>query len=377
MQAPAFVSLRTVALVTTMLLLSACAPVPEAKSMTPKPVKTELIGTVNAAQHSDSFVGTVRARQRSDLGFEAAGRLVSITVEVGDRVRAGQTLAQMDDSSARWRLDKAEADRQAAAAVVAERNAQLQQQEVLARDKIISLTALQSARSAHQQARSQLEAAEAALAAARRDVGLTRITAPFDGEVVARLAQPHSDVTAGQAVLQVQAGNALEVVVMLPDEMTASLAVGSGAQAISGKQSFPLVLERLSARSDNGSLVQAIFRVHSSSRSAAAPGLRSGGVVSIELPRAAAPSTSITLPVSAVMTGTQPSQASVYVLRTDGVLERRIVKTAGDLLPQGRVNIDDGLVPGERVVVAGTAFLNEGEKVAIYHAQTVLQGAQR
>lgn len=375
MHTPASLPLRSIVIVASALLLGACTPAPEAQLAVPKPVKTELIGTADSAQHHDSFIGTLRARQRSDLGFEAAGRLVSIAVEVGDRVTAGQVLARLDEAPARWRLEKADAERKAAAAVVAERNAQLQQQEALARDRIISQTALQSARAAHQQARSQLEAADAALATARRDVELARITAPFDGEIVSRLAQPHSDVMAGQAIFQLQAGNALEAVVMLPETVAAALAVGSRAQAISGGQSFPLVLERLSARSDNGSLVQAIFRVQPSARNAAA--LRSGGVVAVDLPRTKASFASLTLPVTALIQGAKPPQASVFVLDKDDVLQRRTVKTSGDLLPQGRVAISEGLTNGERVVVAGTAFLNEGEKVAVYHAQTVLQGAQR
>ncbi|MGR5437883.1 efflux RND transporter periplasmic adaptor subunit, partial [Vibrio owensii] len=112
---------------------------------------------------------------------------------------AGQVLARLDESPARWRLNKVEADRAAAAATAVERRAQLQQQEALARDKIISQTALESARAAHQLAQSQLAAADAALATARRDLALTHITAPFDGEIVARLTQPFSDVAPGHA----------------------------------------------------------------------------------------------------------------------------------------------------------------------------------
>ena len=78
---------------------------------------------------------------------------------------------------------------------------------------------------------SQLQAADAALALARRDLALASIKAPFDGEIVARSAQPHIDIGAGQAVLQIEARRTLEVVAMLPDTVAARLSLGDVASA--------------------------------------------------------------------------------------------------------------------------------------------------
>lgn len=350
------------------LILSACTSPAEPAVAPPKPVKTEIVGSNAGSGSADNFVGTLRARQRSDLGFETGGRVVAISGEVGDRVRAGQVLARLDEAPARWRLEKAEADRSAAEAALSERRTQLQQQEALARDKIISPTALETTRTAHQQARSQLDAAEAALATAKRDLALTRITAPFDGEIVARLAQPFSDTAAGQAILQIQSGRALEVVAMLPDTVAATLSPGFKAQGRIGAERFPLELERLSARSDNGSLVHALFRVPQAPASA-----RSGGVVSVELP-GRQPAASISLSATAVMPSTQAGQATVFILEPAGTLQRRAVRTSATLLPEGRVAITEGLAAGDRVVVAGTAFLHEGQRATAYASQTLLHG---
>ncbi|CAJ0684223.1 efflux RND transporter periplasmic adaptor subunit [Ralstonia holmesii] len=364
--------LTALAAVVSAFAMSACTPSATPVAAPPKPVKVEVVGAVKARASADSFVGTLRARQRSDLGFEAAGRVVAIPVEVGDRVRAGQVLARLDESPARWRLNKAEADRAAAAATAVERRAQLQQQEALARDKIISQTALESARAAHQLAQSQLAAADAALATARRDLALTHITAPFDGEIVARLTQPFSDVAPGQAILQIQAGNALEVVAMLPDSVAATLSSGDSAQGKSDSESFPLALERLSARSDNGSLVQAIFRVPQSA--VTSKHLRSGGVVSVELANRTAPN-AITVPAPAVMWGDKPGQAAVFVLDQTGKLQRRSVQAGTAVQREGRVTVSQGLTAGDRVIVAGTAFLHEGQLAQAHPTQTLLQGA--
>lgn len=371
-------STAALAAVLCAVMLGACTQSAELQAPPPKPVKVEVVGQAGAAGQTDSFVGTLRARQRSDLGFEAAGRVVAIHVEVGDQVKAGQVLARLDESPARWRLNNAQAESKAAAAALTERSTQLKQQEALAGDKIISATALESARAAHLQARSRLESADAALATARRDLALARITAPFDGEVVARLTQPFSDVASGQAVLQVQAGRTLEVVAMLPDAVASALVPGVKALGKSGAQTFSLILERLSARSDNGSLAQAIFRVQvpPASSGEAASSLRSGSVVSVELHRTKV-AASMTLPMTAVMPGTKPGEASVFVLDEDSKIARRDIQTGSTLLPESRVAISHGLKPGEQVVVAGAAFLHEGQSVAVHQPETVLPGGAR
>jgi len=367
-----------VAAVVSFTVLGGCTPSAHQTPPSPKPVKTEVVGAALDATSTNSFVGTLRAKQRADLGFEGTGRVSTIQVEVGDRVRAGQILARLDDAPARWRLDKAEADRTAAAATLTERQTQLQQQEALARDKIISATALESARAAHQLARSQLEAANSAVATARRELTLTRITAPFDGEIVGRLAQPFSDVSPGQTILQIQAGSELEVVAMLPESVAASLSPGDSARGRINNEAFALSLERLSARSDNGSLVQAIFRVPRTSLSPqkdASKLLRSGGVVSVDLPsRPASLPITITLPASAAIPAAQPGQATVFVLDSNNKLQLRKVHISSVVLQEGRVGITEGLKAGERVVVAGTAFLHEGQLAVAHRPQTILHG---
>lgn len=349
------------------LLLAGCADHTPPRAAPPKPVKIEVAGG-GALQNADTFVGTLRARQRTSLGFETGGRLAAVKVDVGDQVRAGQVLAQLDEAPARWRLDKAIADHNAAAATLAERQTWLRQQETLARDGIIAPAALQAAQASHQQAVSQHAASAAFVATARRDLELTRVTAPFDGAVVARLAQPFIDVTPGQTILQLEAGQSLELLAQLPEPVAARLAPGAAAYARVGGERLALKLERLSGRSDNGSLVQAIFQVKD-----APPAVRSGAVVELELPRKGTPA--ITLPAAALITATDAKGASVFVVK-GGTLQRRAVHTDGRLLPEGRLAITDGVNAGDQVVIAGTAFLHEGQAVLAHRSQTLLQGGR-
>jgi RND family efflux transporter MFP subunit len=360
-----------IAAVALAILMAGCGETPAPLAETPRPVKVEVVAQ-GASETAESFIGTLRAQRRADLGFESPGRIAALLVDVGDHVRAGQVLARLDEAPAQWRLNKAVADRGAAAASLAERNTQLRQNESLARDHIISAAALESVQTQHQLATSQLQAADAALAQAQRDLALARITAPFDGEVVARAVQPHTDIAAGQPVLQVEAGQALEVVAMLPDSVAARLAPGQSAGATlsapQGTRSLPLRLARLSAHSESGSLVQAVFAIESP-----VAGARSGGVVSVELPRTTA--ASLSLPAQAVLPGAAPGRASVFVLDTHGRLVRHAIQLGDGVLPNGRLPVRSGLTPGEQVVVAGAAFLSEGQAAVRHEPQTLLQAA--
>lgn len=358
-------------LIAAPFFLSACAPAPQPSSAPPTLVKTEILTPV-ATGFETSFVGTLRASQRSELSFESNGRISDISVEVGDRVRAGQVLAQLDPAPLLWRLDKAKAEHRAAIAALHERKLQLEQQEVLAREQIISPTALATTRAAERQANSQFEVASAALHQAERDMRLARITAPYDGEVVGRLAQPNSEVVSGQPILQLQGGRALELLAMLPDRIAATLSIGATATAIADGTTLALTLERLSARSEQGSLVQALFRVDRAPQS-----VRAGSLVELHL-KATDVSTAITLPASALLPGVQPGNATVFVLPPSGKLQQRKVETGTELLPNGRISVNRGLVAGERVVVAGAPFLREGQLATVLAPQTLLlPGAQK
>jgi RND family efflux transporter MFP subunit len=350
-------------------LLAGCQKQPPAPLAAPRPVKIEIVGSASA-QSDESFVGTLRARLRSDLSFDAPGRIAAIDVDVGDQVRAGQVLARLQEAPARWRVDKAQADRAAAAAAFAEREVQLLQQRALAADHVISEAAFESARAQHAQARSQLETADTALAAARRDLEYTRIVAPFDGTIVGRTAQPHADIGAGQPALQIEGGHALELVAMLPDPVAARIAPGQAATASVGATRLALKLERLSWRNESGSLVQALFRVEGNTA-----GLRSGGVVALQLPRHDA--AGISLPAAAVMPAPERGRGTVFVVDpATQRLQRRAVGLGDAVLPDGRLAVTGGLANGDTVVVAGAAFLTEGEAVVRHDPQTMLSEAR-
>src|SRR5262244_4583740 len=109
------------------LLLVALAPVlaacdNQAQSATAKaerPVQVQRVA-FQAGDASREFVGVVRARYETDLGFRVAGKIVARLVNVGDRVQAGDVVARLDPRDLQLQVESAEAELTASASNLAQ-----------------------------------------------------------------------------------------------------------------------------------------------------------------------------------------------------------------------------------------------------------------
>src|SRR5689334_13822330 len=101
-------------------LLAACQD--QANSADAKPERPVQVQRV-AYQSEDSsreFVGVVRARYETDLGFRVAGKIVSRVVNVGDRVRTGDVVAKLDSQDLKLQVESAQAELSAATSNLAQ-----------------------------------------------------------------------------------------------------------------------------------------------------------------------------------------------------------------------------------------------------------------
>lgn len=160
--------------------------------------------------------GTVHPKDERLLAFKVGGLVARIRVEQGDRVRRGQVLAELDATElasgvhqAREGLAKAERDRDRARALAAE--------------DVVARAVAEDAETATRIARAGAEAAEFNL---RRAV----LTAPDDGWVEERMAEPGEVVAPGRPVLRVSGrGRGFVVRAALPDREVLGLRLGQPA----------------------------------------------------------------------------------------------------------------------------------------------------
>ena len=205
-------------------------------------------------------IGTVEARRAYLIGPTAAGRVRQVAVDVGDTVKAGQLLAEMDPVDLNERLAALDASiaraGSAVAAVQAQRTDAQAKKELaainarryvdLGEKNFISPGAVEARLQEQTSAGAGVSAADANLAAARQDLqrlaaekaGLrqqrdnVRLLAPSDGVVISRDAEPGSTVVAGQAVLRLIEPSSLWVKVRLDQGRSTGLAAGLRAQIV-------------------------------------------------------------------------------------------------------------------------------------------------
>jgi RND family efflux transporter MFP subunit len=183
------------------------------------------------------FEGRVEAVRQAQLAAQVSGAVVELTVQAGDRVRAGQVLLRIDARAA-------EQDSAARSAQVAAARAQrdvagkeLARQQQLYAQHYVSQAALDQAQAAWRAAQAQADALAAQAQAAQTQSGWRVVQAPFDG-VVAQLAVQCGDMAMpGQPLLTVYDPARLRVSAAVPVSALAGLASGlPGARVLLAAQ---------------------------------------------------------------------------------------------------------------------------------------------
>lgn len=189
------------------------------------PVLTLGAQAVSTGYELESVVEAVR---QATVSAQATGRMSSLQVKVGDKVRAGQVLATIDDRDTQTGVARSQAQVAQLDAELANAQAHVQRTRDLRKQGFVSQAALEVAESQFKAAQAGRAGAGAGAQQARLAQSFTQVTAPFDGYVMETLAQAGELAVPGKPVATVYAPQPLRVVVQVPASM--------GAQARSAQR---------------------------------------------------------------------------------------------------------------------------------------------
>lgn len=320
------------------------------------PTITVMIPGRQSVQATIAANGSIGARREMPVGIPGeGGQVVSVLVEPGQWVGAGQTLAVIDRS-----VQTQQAASLAASIRVAQADASLAQSELERADALVSRGFISKAdmdrkRATRDAAEARVRVAQAQYAEATARNRRLNIVAPAAGLVLTRQVEPGQVVGAGSGVLfRMAKGGEMEMLAQLaeadlqrvkPGTRATVTPVGTDLQ-ISGQvwQVAPVV---------NPDTRQGTVRIALPYTAA----LRPGGFADARLVSGSAEAP--LLPESAVQSG--PEGNYVLIVGKDDKIERRLVKVG--TVTDGGVSIASGLNGNEKVVVLAGAFLNVGDKV--------------
>jgi multidrug efflux system membrane fusion protein len=313
----------------------------EAVSVRAVPVETEVVRRPIVA------TGTFGPKDEIALSFKIGGVVEDVGVDAGATVRAGQTLAslhlrEIDAALAKARsaADKAQRDLERARALYA--------------DSVAPLSQLQDAATAWDVARADLETA-----AFNREYAV--VTAPSDGVILRRAAEPGETVAPGTPILVLGSrarGAVLRV--GLADRDVVRIHRGDTATATFDalpERSFRGTVTEIGAAAAPGTGTYAV-----EVRLTGADALAAGMVGRVELFPSAGTTTSV-VPIEAVLEA-DGDQATVYALSADSAHARRL-RVDVALLDGGKVAVTRGLEGVGSVITDGAAWLMDGDEVRV------------
>ncbi|WP_154929188.1 efflux RND transporter periplasmic adaptor subunit [Pantoea anthophila] len=321
----------------------------------PRPVKTVTAPPPSGAA-SLRLTGEIRAHDEVTLAFRLDGRVVSRTAELGDRVSAGQSLAALENDQTRNQLSSARADLDSARAAERVAALNLHRMRLLMPGGAIARSQLDSAQADWQSAQSRRLSSEAALKNAQDSLSWTRLTAPAAGRITAITVQPGQVVSAGQSVMTLAAGDARDAVFDLTTTERLQIADRTPLKvtllADPGTEASGTVRD-ISPQADPQTRTWRLRVTLNQPPEAMAP----GATVMVTLPDSQPPV--IALPASALTR--LADQPALLVVDAASRLQLRPVVLAR--FDAQQIFVASGIQSGERIVTAGVATLQPGEKV--------------
>ena len=300
--------------------------------------------------------GTVRAAQSAQLASQVMGTITSVHVHEGDAIRRGQVLITIDGARQHAAYQGAKAGVQASQQAIAAADAHyalaestMQRYQMLYAKKSVSpheydevKAKLAAATALRDAAHANREQAQAAVAEANTALGFTRIRAPFDGLVVAKLADPGAMAAPGVPLLVVEDPSRFRLEAMVDESQIGVVHLGA---------SVPVVLDSLGNQPITGKVVQIVPAADPASRTFTVkidlplnPQMRSGLFGRVRFPRGQRES--ILVPQSALLHRGQLD--AIYVVGKDEIAGLRYVTLGA---PEGNeIEVLSGLDNGERIV---------------------------
>ncbi len=372
----------SIALISLSMGTASCARKVEKTEAEATPVRVEAV-SASAEKGEIRYTANIKAAEEVPLAFKVGGYVDELLhrpgadgrlrdLQQGDVITKGLVLAKIREADYIERVNQARAALAEATAALEKAEADRNRATALYESKSLTRPDLDAANAQQAMAQARVAAARAQLEGAeiaRRDCALV---APIDAVVLARRVEIGTLAAPGTVGFVVANVSTMKAVFGVADAVVERVKLG---------QTIPLVVESLSGTAVRGRVTAISASADPQSRvfdievtiANAGRRLRPGMIATVRVPELGRPGEGAALPLiplTAVVRSTKsdagPDDYAVFVAggsSLDVVVRSRAVKLGG--VAGNRISVTEGLRPGERVVVSGTALVADGQKVRI------------
>src|SRR3954463_4707412 len=345
------------ALALAVIVLAGCNETVAEKAAPGRPV---LVATVHyeAETPERSFVGTIKPRIETDMGFRVPGKVAKRLVEVGQTVDIGQPLATLDEVDLKLQAEQAEAEFRAATGVLAQAGAAEQRAKDLRAKGWTTHAQMDQSRAAPHEARARLNRAERQVELTKNSLSYATLLADSRGVVTATLIEPGQVVASGQTAVRVARFAEREAVVAIPETLVGRAKSGTASVTLwsDADKKYAAKLREIAPSADPATRTYlAKFSL---------PG--AGDSVSLGMTATLTIADSATdrvakLPLSALYN--QGGNPSLYVVNDAGNVALQPVSVKS--YDSDNVVISGGVEDGAKVVTLGVQKLDPAQKVRV------------
>jgi membrane fusion protein, multidrug efflux system len=340
------------------IVLAGCGAGPKAAEVSAPPVQARVV-TVDSARVPDlvELYGTVEAERTAVVASRVMATVTAVDVKPGDRVTAGQVLVEIDPATARGQEAEARGALAQAHAgfALAERN--YERFKALAAKNAASELELDLARMQYEQAKGAVTQGEGALEAASSVARGSRVVAPFDGWVAAKLVEVGDLAAPGRPLVSVESAIGRRLVLAVPESVLSGSGLELGSRIpvrLDALASAPALEGTVAEISPGADPTSHTFRVKLDLHGAVRAGV--SGRASLTT----GTRTAVTVPREAVLSS---GGLDLVVVRDGQGRSRSRAVTLGAQLDGDRVEVLSGVAVGDEVAVGLTSVPADGTPV--------------
>lgn len=373
---------RSLLVVIILILLTSCGGSDSQQTQFQRPggsraqeaISVEVIPvqTSNISEQVSAF-GNIQAKETVEIMPQVSNRITEIHVDLGDDVRRGQLLAEIYPVPFQEAVEQARAQVRQTRAAFERDSTQLSRQEQLLEKDLISQSEYDDARTTYLNSLSQYESAQSSLTQALEDLDNTTIESPVNGVILSRSVSEGDLASTGQTLFEIANLTGFETRVFLPIHDWERVEIGQPvfmALSTDGENIAEGVVARKSPRLDPTTGLGEVVVALTNTSSSVYQGALVQTKINLQTKRDV-----VVIPRSALVekvdtyiapeTGTIELQRSysAFVASSDTSAAQRELELG---IEQGdRIEVVDGLQPGDQLVVTGQESLEDGSPIRI------------